>query len=131
MSPLQAPDRDLVLLSVPADGVYLGVLRTAAAGLAARLHFSLDEVEDLRMAVDEACAMLIGLAAPAAELRCRFTVTGSVPELGVELAVQAAAGATLPTTSSFGWKVLTSLTRTTEADITDRLAVVRLIARRS
>ena len=32
---------DVVLLTVPADGGYLGVLRTATAGLAARLHFAL------------------------------------------------------------------------------------------
>ena len=50
---------DVVLLTVPADGGYLGVLRTATAGLAARLQFALDEIEDLRIAVDEACAMLL------------------------------------------------------------------------
>jgi serine/threonine-protein kinase RsbW len=48
-------DDDLVVLTVPADGAYLSVLRTATAGLAARLHFTLDEIEDLRIAVDEAC----------------------------------------------------------------------------
>ena len=41
---------------MPADGAYLSVLRTATAGLAARLDFTLDEIEDLRIAVDEACA---------------------------------------------------------------------------
>ena len=51
-------------LTVPADGGYLGVLRTATAGLAARLQLRLDEIEDLRIAVDEACAMLLGLRHP-------------------------------------------------------------------
>ena len=58
-----------MLLTVPADGGYLGVLRTATAGLAARLHFALDEIEDLRIAVDEACAMLLAVATRDAELR--------------------------------------------------------------
>ncbi|MGW4973630.1 hypothetical protein ACWEP3_27550, partial [Streptomyces albidoflavus] len=31
----------------------------ATAGLAARLDFTLDEIEDLRIAVDEACAILL------------------------------------------------------------------------
>ena len=66
---------DVVLLTVPADGGYLGVLRTATAGLAARLHFALDEIEDLRIAVDEACAMLLAIATRGAELECRFAVT--------------------------------------------------------
>ena len=41
---------------MPANGTYLAVLRTATAGLAARLQMTLDEIEDLRIAVDEACA---------------------------------------------------------------------------
>jgi serine/threonine-protein kinase RsbW len=50
---------DVVELRLPADGAYLSVLRTATAGLAARLDFTLDEIEDLRIAVDEACALLL------------------------------------------------------------------------
>ncbi len=52
------------MLTVPADGSYLAVLRTATAGLAARLQFTLDEIEDLRIAVDEACAMLLACRPP-------------------------------------------------------------------
>src|SRR6478735_3271011 len=50
---------DTVDLRVPADPAYLAVLRTATAGLAARLDLTLDEIEDLRIAVDEACALLL------------------------------------------------------------------------
>ena len=56
---LAAGVRDVVRLRLPAVGAYLSVLRTATAGLAARLDFTLDEIEDLRIAVDEACAMLL------------------------------------------------------------------------
>ena len=42
-----------------ARDAYLSVLRDATAGLAARLDFTLDEIEDLRIAIDEACAMLL------------------------------------------------------------------------
>ena len=55
---------DVVELRLPADGAYLSVLRTATAGLAARLDFTLDEIEDLRIAVDEACALLLPDAEP-------------------------------------------------------------------
>src|SRR4051794_41793191 len=75
MQPDPALGDDVVLLTVPADGGYLGVLRTATAGLAARLHFALDEIEDLRIAVDEACAMLLAIATRDAELQCRVAVT--------------------------------------------------------
>jgi serine/threonine-protein kinase RsbW len=123
------PAGDVVLLTVPADGAYLGVLRTAAAGLAARLQFTLDEIEDLRIAVDEACAMLIRLAAPAAALRCRFALDGD--QLGVEVVVPAAPGAVPPASSSFAWKVLTVLASAPAAAVDGRTATIALTARRS
>lgn len=120
---------DVVLLTVPADGGYLGVLRTATAGLAARLHFALDEIEDLRIAVDEACAMLLAVAACDAELACRFAVTEEA--LTVEVTVPTAPGARLPAESSFAWKVLTALTTSVSTTVTDRQATISLLTRRS
>ena len=57
---------------MPAESAYLSVLRTATAGLAARLDFTLDEIEDLRIAIDEACAMLLAQAIPGTDLECVF-----------------------------------------------------------
>jgi serine/threonine-protein kinase RsbW len=122
-------DDDVVLLTVPADGGYLGVLRTATAGLAARLHFALDEIEDLRIAVDEACAMLLAIATRAAELECRFAVTDDA--LAVEVTVPIVAGARLPAESSFAWKVLTALTTSASASVGDGRATIRLLTRRA
>jgi len=124
-----ALDGDLVLLSVPADGAYLGVLRTAAAGLAARLRFTLDEIEDLRIAVDEACAMLIGLASPASLLECRFVVSGE--DLEVTLTVPAGPDGALPATSSLTWQMLTALTSAARATVADQTATIALTARRT
>jgi serine/threonine-protein kinase RsbW len=121
-------DDDVVLLTVPADGGYLGVLRTATATLAARLQFALDEIEDLRIAVDEACAMLLVVATPEAELQCRFAVTDDA--LLVEVTVPTVRGARLPAESSFAWKVLTALTTSANAEVADGRATIRLITRR-
>jgi serine/threonine-protein kinase RsbW len=122
-------DDDVVLLTVPADGGYLGVLRTATAGLAARLHFALDEIEDLRIAVDEACAMLLAVATRDAELDCRFAVTDDA--LTVEVAVPMVPGARLPAESSFAWKVLTALTTNASATTTGEHARIRLLTQRA
>ncbi|MDH6459861.1 serine/threonine-protein kinase RsbW [Micromonospora sp. A200] len=122
-------DDDVVHLTVPADGGYLGVLRTATAGLAARLQFALDEIEDLRIAVDEACAMLLAIATRDAELECRFSVTEDA--LTVEVTVPTVLGATLPSESSFAWKVLTALTTAAFADAADGRATISLLTRRS
>lgn len=120
---------DVVLLTVPADVGYLGVLRTATAGLAARLHFALDEIEDLRIAVDEACAMLLAIASRGAELECCFSVTDDA--LSVEVAVNTVRGARLPAESSFAWKVLTALTTAASATAEADRASIRLLTRRS
>ena len=121
-------DDDVVLLAVPADGAYLGVLRTATAGLAARLQFTLDEIEDLRIAVDEACAMLLPIATPDAELLCRFTVTDDA--LMVETSVPTtSAGPRLPA-ESFSWQVLSALADEIDAAVADGRASIRMTKRR-
>jgi serine/threonine-protein kinase RsbW len=50
-----------IRLSVPARADYVHVLRSVVASVAAKLDFSYDDIEDLRLAVDEACAYLIAL----------------------------------------------------------------------
>jgi serine/threonine-protein kinase RsbW len=49
-----------VRLVVPAAPEYLRLVRLTAAGLASRMGFTFDEVEDLRIAVDELCFLLLG-----------------------------------------------------------------------
>jgi serine/threonine-protein kinase RsbW len=52
--------QDEVRLAVPAMPEYLRLARVTAAGLASRLGFSFDQVEDLRLAIDELCFSLTG-----------------------------------------------------------------------
>ncbi|MHB8293285.1 MAG: ATP-binding protein [Acidimicrobiales bacterium] len=51
---------DEVRLSIPAIPEFLRLARLTATGLADRLSFSYDEVEDLRLAVDEMAYALLG-----------------------------------------------------------------------
>lgn len=57
-SPSTAP-AETVELTVPASASYVSVLRTVTASLAARRDFTIDEIDDLRIAVDEASALLL------------------------------------------------------------------------
>ena len=100
------PTEDFVEVRLPADGAYLSVLRTATAGLAARLDFTIDEIEDLRIAVDEACAMLLAQVVADTELYCRFTL--AAPTLTVAVTAPTRDGK-VPARDTFAWTVLTAL----------------------
>ncbi|GGQ01730.1 MULTISPECIES: anti-sigma factor [Streptosporangium] len=115
--------RDVVSVRLPAASAYLSVLRTATAGLAARLDFTLDEIEDLRIAVDEACAMLLGEAVPGTDLTAEFELTGQVMQVRVEVST---VGGSAPKRDDFAWMVLTALTDDVDAvtDSPDRMAIV-------
>ena len=120
---------DVVVLVVPADGSYLAVLRTATAGLAARLQFTLDEIEDLRIAVDEACAMLLAVAAASSDLTCEFEVTPVA--LTIEVGVPVQGTAALPGNQSFSWQVLTALAGEVTAETAPGRVSIRLTKRRT
>lgn len=48
-----------VELNIPSRPEYVGVARLAILGVASRMRFSYDEVEDIRLAVGEACTRSI------------------------------------------------------------------------
>ena len=53
-------DGEEIRLRMPAAPQLLRVARLTAAGLAGRLGFSFDEIEDVKIAVDELCFALVG-----------------------------------------------------------------------
>lgn len=48
-----------VVITVPARAEFLHVVRTVVGSVAARHDLTIDAIEDLRIAVDEACAQLL------------------------------------------------------------------------
>jgi serine/threonine-protein kinase RsbW len=106
--------RDLVEIRLPARGAFLSVLRTATAGLAARLDFTLDEIEDLRIAVDEACALLLPDSVPDSELTCVFEL--ATDAMMVTVTVPTTTGR-LPERGTFAWTVLTALAGDVDARV--------------
>jgi len=114
---------DQVTVRMPAEGAYLSVLRTATAGLAARLDFTLDEIEDLRIAVDEACAMLLPQAIPGTNLECVFDL--GADEMTITVVVTAAEPR-IPARDTFAWTVLSALAGTVDSRLEpdDQVAIV-------
>src|SRR5436309_7229055 len=120
--------KDIVEVRLPAASAYLSVLRTATAGLAARLDFTLDEIEDLRIAVDEACALLIPDAAEGAELTCLFSLGPDALSVTVEVPSRTGRA---PRRNTFAWTVLSALAGEVDAHTEpDGRVAVRLLKRR-
>src|SRR6266446_4684461 len=115
--------QDHVTVCMPAEGAYLSVLRTATAGLAARLDFTLDEIEDLRIAVDEACAMLLAQAIPGTNLECAFDL--GAEEMTITVSV-IAAEPRIPARDTFAWTVLSALAGTVDSRLgaDDQVSIV-------
>jgi serine/threonine-protein kinase RsbW len=111
---VKPPAADFVEIRLPADGAFLSVLRTATAALAARLNFTIDEIEDLRIAVDEACALVLAKAVPDGELLCRFVIDPAAMTVSVTAPTR---DGTPPARDSFAWMVLSALAGDVDASI--------------
>ena len=80
------PDAPAVSVTVPATPGYVHVLHTVAGGVAARVGWRLDAIDDLRLAVDEAAARVLA-AGRAGELRLAIEPDGT--SIAVEVASDA------------------------------------------
>jgi serine/threonine-protein kinase RsbW len=70
--PSEAPDE--VVLTLPAAPEFVRLARLTCAGLATRIGMGYDEVEDLRIAVGEACSLLIGAGGRTGTLTLTFAL---------------------------------------------------------
>ena len=113
---------DVVEIQVPADVVYVSTLRLTAASLAARCDLTIDEIEDLRLAVDEACSLLLPHARTGSALQARFEV--SPGRLAVQTSVHTDTAAE-PDRTGFAWTVLGALASSVDVrQEADRLVIV-------
>ena len=48
-----------ISLVIPASAEFVGVARLAISGVASRMNFSIDEIEDIKISISEACTTVI------------------------------------------------------------------------
>lgn len=123
MADATTPGPAVVTLSVPAQSAYVSVLRTTAAGLAARLDFTIDDIEDLRIAVGEASALLLPNAVVGAALAASFSLEPG--RLALALSVEAHDALEVDT-DSFAWQVLSTLATSCDVSSKGSTTTVRL-----
>jgi serine/threonine-protein kinase RsbW len=97
---------DRLELRVPTTAMQLPAVRAMAADLAMRMDYDLDSVEDLRLAVDEACATLATVGLRDEPLTVVFETTRA--GLHIDAWVPTEPGTDVPR-DGFGWTVLGTL----------------------
>ncbi|MGH8906878.1 MAG: ATP-binding protein [Egibacteraceae bacterium] len=95
-----------MVVKVAPIAAYLAVLRTAVAGIAARDRFTLDQVEDLRMAVDEAANQLLHHVSGG---WIEMTVVPTDTGIEVRLLAEVDTSDQVIDESSFSWLILREL----------------------
>lgn len=66
---------ETIKLTVPASLEFVRIVRLTASGVASRLGFDIEDIEDLRVAVDELASLLVEHA-DSGELEIEFAVDG-------------------------------------------------------
>ena len=85
------PSSPFVEFRIPRDPTYVRIARLAAGDMAERAGFSVDELDDVRLAVDELCAILISAGGRLLELRMQalggaLLIHGRTPGARVRMA---------------------------------------------
>lgn len=85
MSDQRTAEKDSITLTVPALAEYAKIARMTAATLVANIGWSYDEVDDVRMAVEEAFIYAVGTKPTSGEITFRFLIDESMLEVDVTL----------------------------------------------
>lgn len=72
---------ETISIKIPASPEFLHVVRLVAAGLASRISFTLEDIEDLKIAVDELSAYVTGAHGRSGTLEVSFTLTDNRIEI--------------------------------------------------
>ncbi|GAA2002001.1 ATP-binding protein [Catenulispora subtropica] len=123
------PRQEPVRLALPADRDHIVLARSAAAHLAAWLGLSVEAVEDFRLAVDEACCLVVGRGQDAGRtLICEFAE--SPDAVAVSVSAPVAGDFAGQQVGTFGWSLLESLVDRLWWSVEAGRAEVRLLKRR-
>jgi serine/threonine-protein kinase RsbW len=124
-----AGSRPPVVLTIPSDRTLVVLVRSAAGHLGSRIGLTFEELDDLRLAVDEACALLLlpdEIAATGDVLDCRFAEVDGA--LHITVAAEARPDAA-PQVGGFGWNLLSSLVDDLDWSSDGGRAEVRIVKR--
>jgi serine/threonine-protein kinase RsbW len=118
-----------VRLEVPASPEFLRVARMMAAGVASRLGFTLEEVDDLRIAIDELCFCLVGRNGRPGTVKLRYLMEpGALTVEGTGVFADRAAEE--PRLSPMSLQILGAVTDSCQTGVSDDGPTFRFVKHR-
>lgn len=126
---METSQANLISVSVPSRAEYVHVLRAVTASVAARVPVSFDGIEDLRLAVDEACGRLLAVGGDSTTMT--LTLRPLPDRLEAVIAVDGVSGDWPPPgiEETLGWRVLSALVDTLTMDADPGGPAIRLTKR--
>jgi len=121
-----------VVVTVPSQAAFVHVLRSVATSVAARTDLPVDDIDDLRMAIDEASSQLLILGSRPATLTLRLRAVDRGVEAVVSVDGPAPAGWPPPAFhDSLAWNVLSGLSDEVAFERPDGAPAIRVVKRSS
>lgn len=116
-------------LRLPADSAYVAAVRLTTAALAARLGFTLEDLEDARIAVSEACNLLLDAGgSDGAESAGMIDIRFGLDDRSLSVDISAADRGELDL-DSFSWQVLDAVSVDLCAEVRDGLRHISYISK--
>lgn len=118
-----------VVVSVPARPDFVHVLRSVTASVAARINLPYDDIDDLRLAVDEASAQLLVVASEGSALTLRIIPTEDFLELVVAINATRVDWPPPEAEESLAWRLMSALADEARFERSDHGPALRLTKR--
>ncbi|OHW61292.1 serine-protein kinase RsbW [Andreesenia angusta] len=77
--------KDVIKLKIPARGEYLSLIRLTASSIAAKMGFNIDDIDDVKVSVGEACTSIIESLNPKEESEFKIEYVVSEDSLDIEI----------------------------------------------
>lgn len=122
---METSSGDLITLAVPARAEFVQVLRTVTASVASRIPVTFDGIEDLRLAVDEACARLLAIPGEPTVMTLALRPLPDRLEVAVGVDVSLTDPPPVGLEATLGWRVLTVLVDAVTLDVDGAGASIR------
>ncbi len=118
-----------ISLSVPADAGYVHVVRSVTAGVAARLAIGFDDVDDLRIAVTEACTRLLALGTAGRRLVIELAPADDGLSIAIEIDAEIATWPFEGSRETLAWRVISGLVDEAHEELRDGRPTIVLTKR--